>query len=64
METVQKMAPIAKTCKGKFSTNLTMKAVLDQHMQPDLNTLTGHGTLRTKSVRVEGSSRWWTSRRP
>jgi hypothetical protein len=31
-----------------------MTAVLDQHMQPDLNTLTGRGTLRTKSVRIDG----------
>lgn len=54
METVQKMAPIAKTCKGKFSTNLAMTAILDQHMQPDMNTLAGRGTLRTKSVRVDG----------
>ncbi len=54
MESVQKMAPIAKTCKGKFSTDLTMKANLDQHMEPDLNTLTGNGTLRTKSVRIDG----------
>ncbi|MBL7956125.1 MAG: AsmA family protein [Flavobacteriales bacterium] len=54
METVQKMAPIAKTCKGKFSTNLSMKAALDQTMQPDMNTLTGRGTLRTKSVRIDG----------
>lgn len=54
METVQKMAPIAKTCKGKFSTDLTMTAVLDQHMQPDMNTLSGRGTLRTKSVKIDG----------
>jgi len=54
METVQKMAPIAKTCKGKFSTDLKMTATLDQHMQPDMNTLTGRGTLRTKSVRIDG----------
>lgn len=54
METVQKMAPIAKTCKGRFSTDLTMSAILDQHMQPDMNTLTGRGTLRTKSVRIDG----------
>jgi len=54
METVQKMAPIAKTCKGKFSTDLTMNAILDQHMQPDLNTMTGKGTLKTKSVRIDG----------
>ncbi|MCB0767099.1 MAG: AsmA family protein [Flavobacteriales bacterium] len=54
METVQKMAPIAKTCKGRFSTNLAMTADLDQHMQPDMNSLNGRGTFRTKSVRVDG----------
>jgi uncharacterized protein involved in outer membrane biogenesis len=54
IETIQKMAPIAKTCKGSFSTDLSMQAHLDQHMNPDLNTLTGRGTLRTKNVRVDG----------
>lgn len=54
IETIQKMAPIAKTCKGTFSTDLSMQAHLDQHMNPDLNTMTGRGTLRTKNVRVEG----------
>lgn len=54
METVQKMAPIAKTCKGRFSTNLTMTADMDQHMEPDMNSLNGRGTFRTKSVRVDG----------
>jgi len=54
MESVQKMAPIAKTCKGKFSTNLAMTANLDQRMEVDMNTLAGRGTLRTKSVRIDG----------
>ncbi len=54
MDMVQKMAPIAKTCKGKFSTDLSMTATLDEHMQPDMNTLEGKGTLRTKSVRIDG----------
>ena len=54
IETIQKMAPIAKTCKGTFSTDLSMQAHLDQHMNPDLNTMTGRGTLRTKNVRVDG----------
>ncbi|HRF79235.1 MAG TPA: AsmA-like C-terminal region-containing protein [Flavobacteriales bacterium] len=54
MESVQKMAPIAKTCKGKFSTNLAMTANLDQRMELDMNTLSGRGTLRTKSVRIDG----------
>ncbi|HEX2616993.1 MAG TPA: AsmA family protein, partial [Flavobacteriales bacterium] len=34
VETVQKMAPIAKSCRGKFSTAMSMKAELDQHMAP------------------------------
>lgn len=54
VETVQKMAPIAKACKGRFSTAMSMKAELDQHMSPVMNTLTGQGTLRTKSVSIEG----------
>jgi len=54
VDMVQKMAPIAKTAKGKFSTDLSMKAVLNEHMEPDMNTLTGGGTLRTKNVRIDG----------
>ncbi|MBL7964367.1 MAG: AsmA family protein [Flavobacteriales bacterium] len=54
VETVQKMAPIAKTCKGKYSTALTMTADLDPHMMPKMETLTGKGSFRTKSMRVDG----------
>jgi hypothetical protein len=54
MEFVQKMAPIAKTAKGKYSTDLTMQARLDEHMEVDMNTLTGRGTLRTRNVRIDG----------
>ncbi len=52
METVQKMAPIAKNCKGAFSTDLEMKSDLDAHMMPVMQSLTGNGTLKTKSVRM------------
>jgi uncharacterized protein involved in outer membrane biogenesis len=54
VDVVQKMAPIAKTAKGKFSTTLTMQAKLDEFMEVDMNSLTGKGTLNTKNVRVEG----------
>ncbi|MBX2979366.1 MAG: AsmA family protein [Flavobacteriales bacterium] len=54
MDMVQKMAPIAKTAKGKFSTTLAMKAKLDEHMEVDMNSLTGKGTLSTKNVRIDG----------
>lgn len=52
METVQKMAPIAKNCRGAFSTALTMNADLDPHMMPVMQSLTGKGTLKTKSVKM------------
>ena len=52
--TVKKMAPIAESCRGAFSTDLKMMAELDQHMMPIMNSLTGGGTLRTKSVAIEG----------
>ncbi len=52
--TVQKLAPIASSAKGKFSTTLdNFTATLKQDMTPDMNTLAGHGTLKTKSVTVE-----------
>lgn len=54
METVQKMAPIAKNCKGAFSTALKMRADLDAGMMPVMQSLTGDGTLRTKSVKLVG----------
>jgi hypothetical protein len=55
METVQKMAPIAKTCKGSFSTSLKhMTATLGPDMMPLMNTLAGNGTLHTSNVRVDG----------
>ncbi|MEO6166286.1 MAG: AsmA-like C-terminal region-containing protein, partial [Chitinophagales bacterium] len=48
--TVQKMAPIAERCTGKFSSSFNVTGKLDQHMQPQLNTLKGGGTLKTGDV--------------
>jgi hypothetical protein len=52
--TVKKLAPIAQFAKGKFSTDLKFKTLLDEHMEPVMNTLEGGGHLRTSSVSVEG----------
>jgi hypothetical protein len=49
-ESVKKMAPIAEKTTGKFSTTLNIKTKLNQHMEPDLNTLSGAGKLNTESV--------------
>ncbi|MCX6296086.1 MAG: AsmA family protein, partial [Bacteroidetes bacterium] len=45
--TVEKLAPIAKYCKGKFGTKLKFTTLLDEHMSPVMNTLTGGGKLIT-----------------
>ena len=50
--TVQRLAPIAKSAKGAFSTQLDFVTSLDKKMQPVINTLTGGGKLQTKSVVV------------
>ncbi len=51
---VKKLAPIGKYAKGKVSTQLKFKTNLDQHMSPDMKTLTGGGKLQTASVTIEG----------
>lgn len=49
---VQKMAPIAKQCKGKYSASFDVKGNLDQKMEPVITTFTGGGKLSTSNVTV------------
>jgi uncharacterized protein involved in outer membrane biogenesis len=53
--TVQKLAPVSKYAKGKFSTSLNdLVGTLNEKMEPDLNSLTGGGNLKTSSIIIEG----------
>lgn len=52
--TVEKMAPIAKKTYGKFSTKMTFNGVMNEKMEPELNTLNGAGVIQTKSVNIQG----------
>jgi hypothetical protein len=51
--TVQKMAPIAEKCFGKFSTSMKIEGLLDENMEPVLNSLAGGGTLSTGGVVIQ-----------
>lgn len=51
--TVEKLAPITKSCSGKFSTNMSVKGALDSKMSPDMNSLTGAGKLSTSVVTID-----------
>jgi hypothetical protein len=48
--TVEKLAPIAKNCTGKFSTDMSVKGELDSKMSPVMNSLAGSGKLVTGNV--------------
>lgn len=52
--TVDKLAPIARNCTGRFSTDMKFMAALDTTMTPINETIKGGGTLRTKDVFIEG----------
>ncbi len=52
--TVDKMAPIAKRCTGKFSTKMKLSMTLNQNMEPIEESIDGKGTLETKAIYVEG----------
>lgn len=51
--TIEKLAPIAKACTGKFSTKLALKSDLGQDMMPVNSSVNGSGTLATKGVQVK-----------
>ncbi len=53
--TIQKLAPIAESCKGKFSVDLAYNSKLDNKMEPILNTTNGNGKLHTKTIKIENS---------
>jgi len=50
---VQKMAPVAERCNGKFSSDLKVRGTLDKNMNANLQSLTGGGKLTTNNVYLE-----------
>lgn len=51
--TIDKMAPIAKACTGRFTTKFNMKCDLSQDMMPINQTVNGMGGLSTKDVMIK-----------
>ena len=50
---IDKMAPIAKSCQGKFSTEMKMISTLNENMEPVLETLGGFGRVQIEDVLIE-----------
>ncbi len=51
--TLEKLAPIAKSCTGRFSTTMRLDCALDATMMPIETTISGGGKLQTTQVNVE-----------
>lgn len=51
--TVQKFAPIAGKCNGKFSTTFAVTGKMDQYMLPVMNSIGGGGKLQTHGATVD-----------
>jgi len=51
--TIDKMAPIAKACNGRFSSKFTLKSDLQTDMMPINPSVNGMGSLSTRSVTVK-----------
>ena len=51
--TIEKMAPIAKSCTGRFSTNMKMVGALNEQMEPITQSLSGGGKLSMAEVQIE-----------
>jgi len=51
--TVEKMAPLAKSCTGKFSATIAANGSLDQAMSPVLNSINGGGKLSTSNINIK-----------
>jgi hypothetical protein len=51
---VEKLAPIASKCTGRFSSVMNFNSKLDNQMAPVYNTLTGDGYVASKNLFIEG----------
>ena len=49
------IAPIGERATGRFSANFSLKSLLDQNLDPLLNTLAGSGRFQSSRVTVENS---------
>ncbi len=53
--TIKQLAPVAGNTKGKISSTLSFKSLLDPHMKPVYESVNGKGTLSTKEIVINNS---------
>tara|TARA_B110000046_G_scaffold108222_1_gene115557 strand:- start:8402 stop:11092 length:2691 start_codon:yes stop_codon:yes gene_type:complete len=53
-KTVEQLAAIAKYGTGLYSTKLGVIGKLDEHMEPNFDSMSGNGEIKTKTIAIEG----------
>ncbi|MEQ8909490.1 MAG: AsmA-like C-terminal region-containing protein [Vicingaceae bacterium] len=53
MNTVEKLAPIAKKSEGQYNTQLSIKGALTKQMDPIYESMFGSGSLQTSNIQVK-----------
>ncbi|MEN9001516.1 MAG: AsmA-like C-terminal region-containing protein, partial [Flavobacteriales bacterium] len=51
---IETLAPVAKHCQGKITTNLKISSELDQNLSPIYSTINGAGGLFSDNLKVKG----------
>jgi len=59
-EILQKILPQAQNYVGKVSANLTLFSILDEHLNPVLNTVDSKGQLQTHDLKIQNSELFGT----
>ncbi len=54
-EIIRKLAPVAKNATGRVSLSMNYKSLLDQNMNPVLNSITGKGSFSSQKIGVSNS---------
>ena len=52
--TVEQIAPLSKHGTGAYSAKMVVKGSLNQNMEPNFESMSGRGEIKTKSIALEG----------
>lgn len=53
--TIEKLMPVAESCRGKVSVKFDFSALMDSTMSPDLNSIEGVGNLQSDEIKLENN---------
>ncbi|MCF8370857.1 MAG: hypothetical protein K9H64_04490 [Bacteroidales bacterium] len=59
-QTIEKLTPLAKNCRGNISADIKLKSLLDQQMNPVMSSINSSGSLSSKQISIVDSKAFKT----